>query len=396
MRRATLLSAAALALAAPSAYAVDWSVTSNVSESVEVNDNPQLTTKSPGMAYNSYTALSVDVLGATPTSRFETIGNLKYRAYGGPGEEGQLNAWDKDITSRYEFQNKLTRYNVFGSYNEVQSSAQQLVETGLSTATGSTITKTIGGGVRHEFTSTDTGGLNATFNSVDFTGTGGSPYNSLTTSLDWRHRATELIDFVPSLQLQHLAYDDAAQSRVLFAVATLGFQVQFDPRTSLYVSAGPTWEQATNNGGPTTAPAIAGGAIGPSGLPSGSGFDWNAAAQVSYRWTPSLTLAVNASRVTGPTSFGSFQSSEQVSGSLVYNINLLSSISFTEGFSHVAGSAGAGGYDLITTTVGYSRRLTREWTFGANYQYIQRNSDQAARSNSILLTLSKSFTILPP
>jgi hypothetical protein len=348
------------------------------------------------MAYNSYTGLSVDVLGLTPTSRFETIGNLKYRAYGGPGEAGQLNAWDKNITARYEKQDKLTSYNVFGSYSEVQSSSLQLVETGLATATGSTISKVVGGGVRHEFSATDTGGLNSTFSSVDFTGTGGSPFTSLTTTVDWRHRMSELVDFVPSLQLQHFAYDDTAQSRVLFALATLGFQVQLSPRATLYAGAGPNWAQSTNNGIIAATQASTDPSVNPSGLSSGSGFDWGANAQLTYRWTPTLISVFSVARVTGPTSFGSFQSSEQVSGSLAYNINSLSSLSLTEGFSHVAGASGASGYDLITTTVGYSRRLTREWSSGASYQYIQRNSDQSARSNSILLTLSKDITVLPP
>jgi hypothetical protein len=207
---------------------------------------------------------------------------------------------------------------------------------------------------------------------------------------------SELVDFVPSLQVQRFAYDDISQSRVLFAVATLGFQIQLSPRASLYAGAGPNWAQSTNNGTIVANGAINDPTVNPSGLSSGSGFDWGANAQLTYRWTPTLTSVLTVARVTGPTSFGSFQSSEQVSGSAIYNINALSSLSLTEGFSHVAGAAGASGYDLMTTTLGYSRRLTREWSFNASYQHIQRNSDQSARSNSILLTLSKDITVLPP
>src|SRR3954452_11645397 len=104
MHRSLLLGAVGLAFWAPNARAVDWSVTGNISESVEISDNRQLLPHPLGGSFNSYTGLTLDALALTPTSRFEMIGNLKYRAYGGPGEANQINVLDKNFLARYEKQ----------------------------------------------------------------------------------------------------------------------------------------------------------------------------------------------------------------------------------------------------------------------------------------------------
>ena len=397
MGRTLLIGAVGLAFWAQHARAADWSVKGNVSETVELNDNRQLQTHPLGMSYNSYSGLNVDVLAQTPTSQFETIGNLKYRAYSGPGEAGQMNAWDKDILAQYTKQEKSTTYNVFGSYSEVQTSAQQLVETGFSTLAGSTIAKTVGGGLRHDFSAIDTGGLNTTFTSTDFTGAGSTPFTALTTTIDWRHRATALVDFLPSLQIQRLAYEDPAETRVLFGVATFGTQIQLSPRATLSAGVGPTWAQTSNNGSaPATLPNNPAATSNLPGSASGSAFEWTANAQLTYLWTPSLTAALTVSKLTGPTTLGTFQSSEQVSGSVIYSINRTSKISLTGSFSHLQATGNSSASDLVSTVLAYSKQLTREWSVSASYQYIQRNSQDTARSNSILLTVSKDFTVLPP
>src|SRR4051794_19243504 len=115
MRRVFVLGAVGLAFWAPNARAVDWSVTGDMSESVELSDNRQLLPHPLGASYNSYTGLNLDALALTPTSRFEMSGSLKYRTYGGPGEANQMNTFDKGIFARYEKQEKSTTYNVFGS-----------------------------------------------------------------------------------------------------------------------------------------------------------------------------------------------------------------------------------------------------------------------------------------
>ena len=387
MARALLLGMLGLAVLGPGAWAADWSINSTLSESLEISDNRQLNTNPLGPSYNSYSSLFVDVLGQTPTSRFETSGNLKYRDYNGRGEEGQLNAWDKDITARFETSQKLTTYNAFASYSETQTSAIQLVETGFSNLLGSTITKSVGGGLRHDFSALDSANLNTSWSSTNFTGSGSTPLSSWTTIAGWTHRLSPLTDLTPNVQFQWLKYDDPAQTNVLYTVATLGLRSQLTELLSFYANAGPAYANVSNNG-------LVLGSINPSGLSAGSALDWTASASLNYQWTRSLNAILTASRVVGPTTLGNFQASEQISGSLTYTINHLSNIWLTQSFSHILGGDG---YDLLSTTVGYNYQLAREWYASLTYQYIQRNSDTSpAHSNTILMSIRKNFTVLPP
>jgi hypothetical protein len=388
--RALLLGVIGLALFGPGAWAADWSIKSTLSESLEISDNHHLETNPLGPSYNTYSSLFVDVLGQTPTSRFETFGNLKYRDYNGPGEAGQLNAWDKNITARYEKSQKLTTYNAFASYSEVQTSAIQLVETGFTTLAGSTITKTAGGGLKHNFSATESLDFNTIWNSTDFTEPGSNRFSSWTTTADWRHRISPLTDLTPTVRFQWLKYDDPAQTNVLFTIATLDLRSQLTQLLSFYATAGAAYANASNNG-------LVLGSSNPAGLSGGSATDWVASATLNYQWTRSLNAILTAARVIGPTTLGQFQASDQISGSVIYTINPLSHISLTQAFSHISSSGGASGYDLLSTTVGYNYRLAREWNARLSYQYIQRDSDTSpARSNTVLMTITKDFTVLPP
>ena len=86
--RSFLLASACLGLSVSSAQAVDWSVRSTLSETLEINDNRQMRFKPLGMSYNPSTWLGVDASALTPTSRLDLNGYLKYRIYAGPGEQG--------------------------------------------------------------------------------------------------------------------------------------------------------------------------------------------------------------------------------------------------------------------------------------------------------------------
>jgi hypothetical protein len=389
--RALLLVALGLVLLTSSARAADWSIKSSLSETVEASDNANLDTNPKGPSYNSFSTLFVDALALTPTSQFEAQGNLKYRAYGGPGEANQVNGLDKYVTASYRKTQKRTTYNVFGSYSETQTSAIQLVETGFSTLPGSTINETVGGGLRHDFSALDSLGLNTTFNSVSFTGQSSTtPFTSWLSTADWTHRVSSLTELKPSVQFQQLQYNDAEQTNILFTVAQLGLTTSLSPLLSFNAAAGGAWADASNNG-------LSLGPSNPSGLSSGSSVSWLANATLTYRWTKSLTANLSAARTVGPTTLGQFQASESIAGGLQYTINSYSGISFGQSFSHTLSSGGTtGGSDFLATTIAYSRQLAREWSATISYQYVQRYSDTAPHSNTVLFTINKNFTVLPP
>ncbi len=77
-----------LSLAPSCAFAVDWSLRSTLSESVELNDNQFMKTMLAGGTLGSYTTINADAEAKTPTSRFDFDSDGTYRKYWGPGIDG--------------------------------------------------------------------------------------------------------------------------------------------------------------------------------------------------------------------------------------------------------------------------------------------------------------------
>ena len=88
MKRATKIIAACLSLAPWPALAWDWSLSSTLSETVELNNNQFMNTAPTGGTVGSYTNLSANAIGLTSTSRLTLDGDIGYRKYWGPGTEG--------------------------------------------------------------------------------------------------------------------------------------------------------------------------------------------------------------------------------------------------------------------------------------------------------------------
>src|SRR5260221_13430188 len=86
------------------ALAVDWSVSSTLSETVELNDNQFLRTMLAGGTLGSYSTITANAQARTPTSRFTFDGDISYQKYWGPGTEGlpQTEFRQDGIRARYE------------------------------------------------------------------------------------------------------------------------------------------------------------------------------------------------------------------------------------------------------------------------------------------------------
>jgi hypothetical protein len=97
-----------------------------------------------------------------------------------------------------------------------------------------------------------------------------------------------------------------------------------------------------------------------------------------------------------PTILGDLQKSNAIQGGVTHQVNSHSSVSFTSQYSQLSGAAGAGTSDFFTAGVSYSYNFTKELRGAASYTFITRNDNTGtARSNTILLSLSRDFTALP-
>src|SRR5438309_1271576 len=68
-------------------YAVDWSLNSTLSETVEANSNPFLRAIAAG-TFSSYSTIAANATARMPTSKFTFDGNVSYQKYWGPGADG--------------------------------------------------------------------------------------------------------------------------------------------------------------------------------------------------------------------------------------------------------------------------------------------------------------------
>jgi hypothetical protein len=370
----------ALGVFTPGAHAVDWTVRSTLTETVEASDNRRLVVNPKGPSYSSFSSLLFDALARTPTSRFNLTGNLSYSAYAGPGETDTVNALNNNVTARYEHSTKLSNYFVTASRSESETSQIQLEETGVSTLNGSTISTIFSGGFRYDLTRRDTLAWQTSFSTNEFTGSLVPPVKNITSSVNYSHRANPLMTMTSSLQFQNLIFDNPANPDTTIWQATVGMQTQLTRHFGIQGTIGTT----VRDGGSTPIPTSASA--------SGSGLIFNAS--MNYRIIRFLEATLAMSRSTAPTTFGQIQSSDTVSGALRYTINENSSALLSGSYSTVSGDTGS--FNALNASASYTRRLARGLQSALSYRYFERDSGgTTARSNTVSFSLTWDVTVLP-
>jgi hypothetical protein len=377
------LAIVALGVLTPSAHAFDWTVRSTLTETVEASDNRKLLTNPKGPSYTSLTSLLFDATARTLTSRFNLTGGLSYSAYAGPGETDTRDVLNNNVAARFEQSGKTSSYFITATRTESETSQIQLEETGVSTLTGSTIATSFGGGFRHDLTRRDTIAWQTTYSTSEFTLSPIAPFKSLTSSLNYTHRANQLTTMTSSLQHQQLMFD-GAQPDVTIWQAMVGMQTQLSRQLGVQGSVGTTIRE--------------GGSMPISTSTSGSGLIFNFA--LNYRPIRFLEAAVTVARSTSPTSFGQIQSSDTVGGSLRYTISEASSALFAASMSTVSGASSvptaSGTFDSFNAYATYYRRLSRGLQSTVSYRYNERESGAtSARSNTVMFSLTWDATVLP-
>ena len=85
MRTAAAAALTVLCVMPPAARAVDWSLRSTASETVELNNNMFLSPSPLGGTLGSYSSISANAEARTATSRFDFDSHVNYSKYWGPG-----------------------------------------------------------------------------------------------------------------------------------------------------------------------------------------------------------------------------------------------------------------------------------------------------------------------
>jgi hypothetical protein len=387
--KSVLLATVCAGVAASGALAADFRVRTTLGQSLEINDNRQLSPHSPGFTYAPVSSLLLDILARTPTTRFEASGNLNYRTYFGPGSTNMLNGLDKDARAKFTKTTKLTTYDIAIFYSQRDATNVQLNDTGFATVTGDITTYALDGGLKHQFSPNDTFAFFSRGSSVSFTSPTQKPYDDFTSTATWTHRANRWLDVIG---LGNYYFQDRTTGNITIWKTTGGVNARLSPRLTLIGSAGAAFLSANTEGNP----------IAPTPLPasSGSSAGWIADVLATYRLRPTTRISLAAARSVAPDGLGNIQQRDTLNAVLVEEVNRRSSLTFTSGYSRNSGGGGGGNTpgtsDYFNASASYAYRLTPEVYTNIAYRFAQRSgSGGTARSNSIFMSIRRDVTVLP-
>ena len=402
MRTTAAAVAVFLCLMAPAARAVDWSIRSTASETVELNDNMFLSPHPIGGTLGSYSTISANAEARTPTSRFNVDSSVNYNKYLGPGASGlpQTEALSFGFRGHYETFGKINsdRSYLDAGYNQSIAAFALLNQLGvIANVKGSLDTLNFGGGVDRSLGALDTVSLSARSTLTSFDpSSAGTAYTDTSARGSWNHRLNSLTAITASSDAEWLNYDNAFGTNLIILRNQAGFDTSLSPLLSFRGNWGAAYIQ-TNNSGPAAASASVTGLI----------YDM----QLTYRVLKNTTFTLGTFQSVGPSVLGSLFQSRSVQAGLTHIINSLSSLSFSAGAFETTSTSTS---QFASASVSYTRTLARDWTANLSYRYLHSfgttggaavftpiagipviSTLGAASSNSIVVVLSKSTTVLP-
>lgn len=436
MRLPTSAIAAGLCLIPAAASAVDWSLQSTSSETVELNDNQFLLSTPNGGTVSSYTTASEKAEARTATSKFDLTADTSYRRYWGPGAEGLPANYNLtySFNGHYELTGKTTpdRTWIEADYRSQSSAFALLNELGVINNTIGAINRlTFSGGADRSVSAWDT--LSAVGSSTDTTydpASAGTPFRDTNANLVWRHRFSPLSSFTVSSGAEWLTYANAFNTNVVIVRNQAGVDTTFSPLLSFHASAGAANVLTMNGVGAATLPA--GDIIVPVASPPGTvvvhqpsgtyaiilapgtpiplntaslGFIGDAL--VTYKPTRTMTAILSASQSIGPSLVGSLFETSTARASVAQAINAASTLTLAADFTRSVSTTTT---DFASASASYSYQWARAWTATATYRFLHRfqaigtttidpitntpvSSGLApATSNSLVVTVTRSFT----
>jgi hypothetical protein len=388
----------------PAARAVDWSLRSTASETVELNNNLFLN-PSPLPGVGSYSTISANAEARTPTSKFDFDSYVNYNKYFGPAANSLPDTENLSYGFRghYETYGKNTsdRNYLDAGYSSSSAAFALLSQLGvLTNVVGSINTLNFAGGIDRSLSALDNLSLSArsTLSSYE-PPSAGTAFTDTSANASWNHRLTPLTSLTVSSNAEWLAYNNAFSTNTIILRNQGGFDTNLSPLLSFHGTWGAANIQVENTGIATAPSASAVGLI----------YDM----LLTYKALKSTTFTLAAYQSVGPTAIGSLVKSSSVSAGVAHVINSASNLFLSANFGQNT-SAGSGTSQYASASVSYSRTLARDWTAAITYRYLHSFGNTAATaviapvvggipvisglgaasSNSLVVVVSKSTTLL--
>jgi hypothetical protein len=401
-----------LCLMPPAARAVDWSIRSTATETVELNDN-LFVRPSPLSGIGSYSTISANAEARTPTSKFDFDSYVNYNKYWGPAastlpETENLSFGFKGHYETYG-KNSSDRNYLDAGFTQSQAAFALLSQLGvLTNVVGALNTLYFGGGLDRSLSALDTVSLSARSTQTSYDPpSAGTAFTDTSANASWNHRLSPLTTITASSNADWLAYNNAFGTTIMILRNQGGFSTSLSPLLSFRGNWGAAYVQV-ENAGVSAISASATGLI----------YDM----LLTYNALKNTTFTLYANQSIGPTAIGSLFQSQSVGAGASHIINSVSSLSFSAFVSQIttpsasAGqSASASTSQFASASVTYTRTLARDWTANLTYRYLHNfgttggtaffapaiggipviTGTGAASSNSLMVVVSKSTTILP-
>ncbi len=377
---------------ATGAQAADWTVKSQISEGLEVNDNRSLSSPKSGTTLKSISRLTVDATKILPTFRFSAGADVSYRHLEG---DDAANAAPTDNGVRFssEIIDKLTKYSFIGSWRRQDAVSAQLEDAGLVTIRGNINTFALQGGAERQLGPLNSLSFSTRGTIVDFDSGNGTPYVDILATTTWTSRQTQTTKFFRTLQLELLNRDDVYDTQTKFVRASTGLESQLSRQLTFRGSVGGGWVSTERSD-------IGAGPVPPAGviLTSGSNFGFLTDLELSWRPQQGTRASILATHNLMPNVAGEIERRTSVGVEFSKALTRSSNLS-------VKGELGRqefldrvltnGSVDYFRTTVTYGYQWTPEWQTRLAYKFAYRDDNLgAANSNALFLSIVRDFNIM--
>ena len=390
-----------LCVTPPAARAVDWSLRSTASETVELNNNMFLSPSPPGGTVGSYSTISANAEARTPTSRFDFDSHVNYNKYWGPGasELPDTENLAFGFAGHYETSGKSSadRNYLDAGYSQSSAAFALLGQLGVITnVVGSINTLNFGGGLDRSLSALDTVSLSARSTLTGYDPpSAGTAFTDTSATASWSHRLGSLTTISVTSNPEWLTYDNASGTNLVIVRNQAGFNTSLSPFLSFRGNWGAAYVQSENRGTPSS---------------SATGLIYDMS--LTYKALKNTTFTLAANQSVGPTAIGSLVQTSSVYATAVQTINSISTLSFSANFAQ---NTSVGTSQYVSASVTYSRTFAQEWTAALTYRYLHNfgttggtvalapivagipnvTLSSVASSNSLIVVVSKSITVLP-
>jgi hypothetical protein len=351
-----------------------------------------------GYTIRSLSAINLDFMARTPTTRYLLDTNYSYYKYIGPGAADQplTSGTPANATFSIDHTTELAKYNIAASWARADATQTQLTQSGTATAHGSINTYDVKGGVTRDLGRNDSISWTADANTVSFTDPTQTPYLDVNSTIGWNHSLSQTTTLTNSVNFDWYSQDNSAKSQRLMWRFTTGLQSQLSQFLTFHGNIGLVFANAYQNGNaqspiPPIPPAGA-----PFQLQIGAGHGWFGDVGLTYRLLKNTSVSLTAAQAIEPTFTGQLQQTESIGVSLSHTINQFSNLAFSTQYAQASSPGQIGqastASDFFSASVNYGYQLTREWRTNLSYTYL--DNVNVATSSIVLFRLSRDFTVL--